>query len=154
MLSNVQWTIFQCLESVSPVCWTFWRWLNTCAADNGILPQLPITFFSMSLQSDSASISLKTWMNLYFWNMLIFKVYFIFRCCLHVKAVLLATSEHLRWAAGNAAQQMGQHKLQTDAFPNCSCDTSPLQLPHPDFQGCWSSWLHFGKLPGSTDKLI
>lgn len=121
---------------------------------NGILPQLPITFFSMSLQSDSASISLKTWMNLYFWNMLIFKVYFIFRCCLHVKAVLLATSEHLRWAAGNAAQQMGQHKLQTDAFPNCSCDTSPLQLPHPDFQGCWSSWLHFGKLPGSTDKLI
>lgn len=74
---------------------------------------------------------------------------------MHVKAVL-ATSEQLRWAAGKAGQQMAWCtgiKLQTDAFPNCSCDTSHLQLPHPDFQGCWSSWLHSGELPASTDKL-
>lgn len=153
----MQWTIFQRLESVSPVCWMFWRWLNTCAADEWHSSTAPHHIFSMFLQIDSAIITLKTWMNLYFWNTLIFKVYFIFRCCLHVKALLLATSEQLRWAAGKAGQQMGGCtviKLQTDAFPNCSCDTSPLQLPHPDFQGCWSSWLHFGKLPASTDKLI
>lgn len=45
-------------------------------------------------------------------------------------------------------------KPQTDAFPNYSCGTSHLQPPHPDFQGCWSSCLHFGKLPASTDKLM
>lgn len=96
-------------------------------------------------------------MNLYFRNMLIFKVYLIFRCCMRVKAVLLATSEQLRWPAGKAGQQMGwctEIKPQTDAFPNYSCGTSHLQLPHPDFQGCWSSCLHFGKLPASTDKLM
>lgn len=63
---------------------------------NGILPQLPRTFFSMFWQNDSAIITLKAWMNLYFWNTLIFKVHFIFGCCMHVRDVPLAAQVSCR----------------------------------------------------------